>query len=205
MYINETHIGYYAIIAIVGLFVGMLVDWMNKRLPEYKKVFSKDIFVEYFQEFKPNYILMLVTSLIYICLLYFYGIRSTFIANLDLIKFIILTPMLLSAFVIDYKLQIIPNRLNLTMFEIGLITAFLYGLSDVAITINMALGMLAGGGIFLLITLLGGMVYGKEAMGFGDIKLMGAIRIIFWIIKYNSNYIVIFFNRCYIKYIIISN
>ncbi len=205
MYINETHIGYYAIIAIVGLFVGMLVDWMNKRLPEYKKVFSKDIFVEYFQEFKPNYILMLVTSLIYICLLYFYGIRSTFIANLDLIKFIILTPMLLSAFIIDYKLQIIPNRLNLTMFEIGLITAFLYGLSDVAITINMALGMLAGGGIFLLITLLGGMVYGKEAMGFGDIKLMGAIRIIFWIIKYNSNYIVIFFNRCYIKYIIISN
>ena len=205
MYINETHIGYYAIIAIVGLFVGMLVDWMNKRLQEYKKVFSKDIFVEYFQEFKPNYILMLVTSLIYICLLYFYGIRSTFIANLDLIKFIILTPMLLSAFIIDYKLQIIPNRLNLTMFEIGLITAFLYGLSDVAITINMALGMLAGGGIFLLITLLGGMVYGKEAMGFGDIKLMGAIRIIFWIIKYNSNYIVIFFNRCYIKYIIISN
>ena len=48
--------------------------------------------------------------------------------------------MLLSAFVIDYKLQIIPNRLNLTMFEIGLVIAFLYGLSDVAITINMALG-----------------------------------------------------------------
>ena len=40
MYINETHIGYYAIVAILGLFVGMLVDWMNKRLPEYKKIFS---------------------------------------------------------------------------------------------------------------------------------------------------------------------
>lgn len=155
MYINETHIGYYTFVAILGLFVGMFVDWMNKRLPEYKKVFTKEIFSEYFVEFKPNYILMLGTSIIYLGLLYFYGIRNTFIANLDLIKFMILTPMLLSSFVIDYKLQIIPNRLNLTMFEIGLVITFLYGLSDVAITINMILGMIAGGGIFLAITLIG--------------------------------------------------
>ena len=157
----------------------MFVDWMNKRLPEYKKVFTKEIFTEYFTEFKPNYILMIITSAIYVALLYFYGIKNTFIANLDLIKFAILTPMLVSAFVIDYKLQIIPNRLNLTMFEIGLVIAFLYGLSDVAITINMALGMLAGGGIFLLITLIGGAIYGKEAMGFGDVKLMGALGLYF--------------------------
>lgn len=179
MYINETHIAYYAVFAILGLFVGMFIDWMNRRLPEYKKVFSKEIFTEYFAEFKPNYILMIITSAIYVALLYFYGIKNTFIANLDLIKFAILTPMLLSAFVIDYKLQIIPNRLNLTMFEIGLVIAFLYGLSDVAITINMALGMLAGGGIFLLITLIGGAIYGKEAMGFGDVKLMGALGLYF--------------------------
>ena len=179
MYINDTHIMYYAVVAILGLFVGMFVDWMNKRLPDYKKVFSKELFTEYFAEFKPNYILMFVTAAIYVALLYFYGIKNTFIANLDLIKYLILTPMLLSAFVIDYKLQIIPNRLNLTMFEIGLVIAFLYGLSDVAITINMALGMLAGGGIFLLITLIGGAIYGKEAMGFGDVKLMGALGLYF--------------------------
>ncbi len=175
MYINEINIGYYAIVAIVGLLVGMFVDWMNKRLPEYKKVFTKELFTEYFAEFKPNYILMIVTAIIYVALLYVYGLKSTFIGNLDLIKFMILTPMLLSAFVIDYRLQIIPNRLNLTMFEIGLVIAFIYGLSDVAITINMILGMLAGGGIFLLITLIGGAIYGKEAMGFGDVKLMGAL------------------------------
>ena len=175
MYINEINIGYYAIVAIVGLLVGMFVDWMNKRLPEYKKVFTKELFTEYFAEFKPNYILMIVTAIIYVALLYVYGLKSTFIGNLDLIKFMILTPMLLSAFVIDYRLQIIPNRLNLTMFEIGLVIAFICGLSDVAITINMILGMLAGGGIFLLITLIGGAIYGKEAMGFGDVKLMGAL------------------------------
>ena len=195
MYINETNIIYYAAVAILGLFVGMLVDWMNKRLPEYKKVFSKEIFTEYFGQFKPNYIIMLITSAIYVALLYFYGIKNTFIANLDLIKYMILTPMLLSAFVIDFKLQIIPNRLNLSMFEVGLVIAFLYGLSDVAITINMFMGMIVGAGIFLLITLLGGAIYGKEAMGFGDVKLMGAIRNIFWTLKYNSNYITIILNR----------
>ena len=129
--------------------------------------------------FKPNYILMLITAVIYVSLLYVFGIQNTLIANLDLIKFLILTPMLLSAFIIDYRLQIIPNRLNLAIFEIGIIFAFLYWLSNVAITINMLLGMLAGGGIFLLITLLGGLFYGKEAMGFGDVKLMGALGLYF--------------------------
>ena len=122
---------------------------------------------------------MLLTSFIYIALVYRFGIQNTIIANLDLIKFMILTPMLLSVFVIDYKSQIIPNRLNLTIFEIGMGFAFLYGLSDVAITINMLLGMLAGGGIFLLITVIGGIFYGKEAMGFGDVKLMGALGLFF--------------------------
>ena len=157
MYFNDVSIFYYIIIAILGLFVGELVNWANKRLPEYKKVFT----------------------VIYVVILYRYGINYSFIENLDLIKYLILTPMLLSVFVIDYKLQIIPNRLNLTMFEVGLIFAFIYGFSNVAITIDMLLGMLAGGGIFLAITLLGGLVYGKEAMGLGDVKLMGALGLYF--------------------------
>ena len=162
-----------------GLFVGEFVNWMNKRLPDEKKVISKDIFTEYKREFRPNYVLMIITSIIYIGILYRFGIHKGFIENLNLIKYVILTPMLLSVVVIDYKLQIIPNRLNLTMFEIGLIVAFLYSFTDVAITINMLLGLLAGGGIFLLITLLGGLVYGKEAMGLGDVKLMGALGLYF--------------------------
>lgn len=195
MYFNDVHIGYYVVIAILGLVMGQFSDWANKRLPEYKKVFSKDIFTEYKMNFKPNYILMLANSAIYVTLLYVLGIKDTLVGNLELIKFLILTPMLLSGFAIDFKLQIIPNRLNLTIFEIGFIFAFLYGLSNVAITINMLLGMLAGGGIFLAITLLGGLFYGKEAMGFGDVKLMGALRFVLWIIKYSYNNTSIILNR----------
>ena len=44
---------------------------------------------------------------------------------------------------------------------------------------NALLGMLIGGGIFLIITLIGGLVAGKEAMGFGDVKFMGALGLYF--------------------------
>ena len=179
MYINETHIGFYLLAMIIGIIVGQFIDWMNKRLPEYKKVFTKEIISEYKINFKPNYILMTINAIIYMGLIYRYGIQETFIENLTLIKYLILTPMLISAFVIDYRLQIIPNRLNLTMAEIGLVIAFIFGTSNVAITIDMLLGMLAGGGIFLIITLVGGLIYGKEAMGLGDVKLMGALGLYF--------------------------
>ena len=179
MYINDTYIGFYLIAAILGLGIGQLVDWMNERLPENKKVFSRDIFRKYKIDFKPNYILMLITAMIYIGLVYKFGIQDSFIGNLSLIKYLILTPMLLSTLVIDYKKQIIPNRLNLTMFEIGLVTAFLYGISNIAITIDMLLGMVVGVVIFLIISLIGSLFYGKGAMGLGDIKFIGALGLYF--------------------------
>lgn len=179
MYINDTHIGFYIFAAIIGLVVGQFSDWMNKRMPENKKVFSADIFREYKIQFRPNYILMLITSVIYVGLVYNLGIQDNFIGNLNLIKYALLVPMILSTFVIDYKLQIIPNRLNLTMFEIGIVIAFLYGFSNVAITIDLLLGVLAGGGIFLLIAVVGSMIYGKEAMGLGDVKFMAALGLYF--------------------------
>lgn len=187
MYLNDVHIAYYIGAIILGLFVGQFIDWCNKRLPEHKKVISLDIFREYKIEFKPNYLLMLIMAIIYVTLIYFFGIQKNLIENMDLIKFGFLAPMLVSVFIIDYKHQIIPNRLNLIIFELGIIFTFIYSLSNVAISINMVLGMIAGGGIFLIITLIGGMFYGKETMGFGDVKLVAALGLFFGL----SNTIVI--------------
>lgn len=183
MYINDTHIVFYLLAAIIGLGVGQFVDWINERIPEKKKVFSGDILRRYKIDFKPNYILMIITSIMYISLIYNYGIQENIIGNLNLIKYAILTPMLLSAFVIDYKHQIIPNRLNLTMFEVGIVIAFLYGISNVAITIDMLLGLVAGIGIFLVITLIGGLLYGKDSMGLGDVKFIGVLGLYFGLTK----------------------
>lgn len=175
MYINDVHILYYVLFGIIGMIVGQFVDWCNKRLPERKKVFTLD----FFRETKINYPLMIINAAIYMIILYTYGIQKNFSDNLNLFKFIILSPMLLSAFCIDYKLHIIPNRLNLTLFEIGLLIAVIGGISDINFAINALEGMLVGGGIFLIITLVGGLFAGKEAMGYGDVKFMAALGLYF--------------------------
>lgn len=174
MYFNDVHIIYYVIIAILGAIVGKIINWANYRLPEYKKVLSLDFFRKQ-KQYKENYLVIIANIVLYVLILHNFGIQNTLDANLVLIKYLILTPMLLSVFVIDLKLQIIPNRLTLTIFETGLIIAFLHGLSNIAITINMLLGMFVGGGIFLIITLISKLVLGKDAIGLGDVKLMGAL------------------------------
>ena len=180
MYINDLHILTYVVVGVIGLIVGQFIDWCNLRLPEYKKVFSKDFFKEYLKNCKPKYLLMVIVAVLYISLLYFKGI------SIDTLKFLFLIPMLIIAFMIDYKLQIIPNRLTLTIFETGLVFTFATSLLNITGGIDLfmdsALGMLAGAGIFLLITLIGGAIAGKEAMGFGDVKLMGALGLFFgWV------------------------
>lgn len=180
MYINEIHILWYVFIGVIGLFVGQFIDWCNERLPEYKKVFSKAFFTEYLKNCRPKYILMIVMAIAYIGLLYCFGFSITSL------KFAFLIPMLVIAFCIDLKLQIIPNRLTLTIFEVGLFFTFLGVILNVNAGINLfinnILGMIVGAGIFLAITLIGGLIAGKEAMGFGDVKLMGAMGLFFgWI------------------------
>lgn len=182
MYINDINIVYYILIGILGLFVGQFIDWCNIRLPEYKKVFSKEFFTTYLKNTKPKYLLAFGTAIIYIAILYFVGYEPNMLYKLKLIKYLILVPMLISALMIDLKLQIIPNRLNLTIFEVGLIFTFLQGICNINVGIDMLLGSLVGAGIFLSLTLIGGAIAGKEAMGFGDVKLMGALGLFFgWI------------------------
>lgn len=175
MYINNVHILYYVLFGIMGMIVGQFVDWCNKRLPARKKVFTLD----FFREFKINYPLMIINTVIYIAILYKFGIQKKISDNIELYKYIILSPMLLSALCIDYKLHIIPNRLNLTIFEIGLLITVIGGISDINYAINALEGMLVGGGIFFIITLIGGIFAGKEAMGYGDVKFMAALGLYF--------------------------
>lgn len=178
MYFNDVHILIYVGIAIIGIIVGKFVNWCNYRMLANKKIISKDI-IKKEAEYNKNIILTAINSVLYIALLYIFGIGKTFLDNLELIKYLVLTPMILSVFIIDYKEQIIPNRLNLTIFETGIIFLFTSGIFNVNIAIDMFFGMLVGGGIFLLITLVGGLIAGKEAMGFGDVKLMAGLGLYF--------------------------
>lgn len=173
VYINDVHILFYVLFAFIGGFIGQVIDYLNIVFLNERKVISKETLKKYKETFKVNYKLIVVNSCLYVALLYKFGM------NLDFLRFAILTPMLISAFIVDYKIQIIPNRLNFTMFEVGIIFAFIFGIQNLNLAKDMFLGMIAGGGIFLLITLIGGLIAGKEAMGLGDVKLMGALGLFF--------------------------
>ena len=175
MFINDIHIFYYIGIGLLGLLIGRFLGLVNENLPQHKTIFSMQTIKEYLKNSKPNYILMVIISGIYFLLLGIIGIDD----KLKLIQFIVLSPMLVSAFCIDYKLQIIPNRLTLTMWEFAIVFSFIRGLNNLNVAIEMWIGMFLGAGIFFLITFIGNIIFKKETMGFGDVKLMGALGLFF--------------------------
>ena len=173
MYIHDIHILYYFFIGLLGLIVGQFMDWASDRMSKHKPIMDKEFFKKYLKNIKLNCKFMYIIAIVYVALLFVFGWK------IDLLKYLIVTPLLISAFAIDYKEQIIPNRLTLTLFEVGLIFAFFEGTMGISYLFDKLLGMAIGGGIFLVITLIGGLIAGKEAMGFGDVKLMGALGILF--------------------------
>lgn len=189
MFINDINIFWYVGIGILGLLVGKFLDLVNYCLPEHKKIFSIDIIKDYIHISKFKYFFSLVMCVIYLIILYCVGVNDL----VKLAEYLILSPMLVSAFAIDYKLQIIPNRLTLTMWEAGIFFSFLRGVNNLNTAIELWIGMVVGAGIFLLLTFLGNIIFRKETMGFGDVKLMGALRFIFWMEKCNCNDNTIFF------------
>lgn len=174
MYINDINIIAYVIVAILGAIAGEITDVLNYFLPKHKKIFERKNFKEYLNSATPKYLLMVIHILIYIGILYRYGT-----SDINTIKYMVLTPMIISAFYIDYKKQIIPNRLTLSIFEVGLVFMFIQGIQNLNVAISMLQGMVTGGLIFLAITILGGLIFGKETMGFGDVKMMTALGLYF--------------------------
>lgn len=180
MYFNNIQIMNYVVIGIIGLIVGKFTAWCNIRIPEKQKIFSKEFFKVNKEGIPGNYIFMIITALLYVALLFKFGIDKVHVMkNLDLLKFLILIPMLLLTFSIDIKYRIIPNRLNLTIFETGLVLSFIYGITNVNMAKDYILGMVVGVIIFVAITILGWIASGKESMGLGDIKFMGAIGLFY--------------------------
>jgi leader peptidase (prepilin peptidase) / N-methyltransferase len=114
----------------------------------------------------PRYALVeLLTAAITLLLYIRYGMSFEFIFYLSLVY------VLLPCFFIDLEHMIIPNGLIITGLAI-FTSAFIYRLiSAKSILLDNIYGGLAGGGIMLLIYIIGYMIYKKEALGFGDVKL----------------------------------
>lgn len=184
MFIKDINIFWYIGIGLLGLLVGQFIGVVNYSLPEHKKIFSKENLKNSLHILKSNYFINLITCFIYLMLMFFIGMGDW----VKLIEYLILSPMLILAFTIDYRLQIIPNRLTLTMWEAGIVFSFIRGLNNFNAAVEMWIGMALGAGIFFILTFLGNIIFKKETMGFGDVKLMGALRTFPWLEKCYCSY-----------------
>lgn len=90
--------------------------------------------------------------------------------SLNYLFFSLLSSILLAMSFIDLEHTIIPDGLNLIGIILGLIYKFSFNYTALG---NSFLGLIVGGGIFLLIALVT-----RGAMGGGDIKLMAVLG--FW-------------------------
>ena len=172
MYINDISILYYFLVGVAGMLTGQFLDWSMMRLRENKRIVCREFFKNYLPNMQLNNKLVYSMAIINIILLYFGGF------NLQTLEYLLLAPILLLIFVIDYKDKIIPNRLALTVFEIGIIFTVIFGYTDFNIAINSIIGLIVGGAVFGIITLIGKLIANKEAMGFGDVKLMAALGLV---------------------------
>jgi leader peptidase (prepilin peptidase)/N-methyltransferase len=98
--------------------------------------------------------------------------------SFQFILFAFLTFSLIFVSVIDYSHKIIPVIFPFFLIIIGVTFSFMNSALDEAHSsrfINSVLGILSGGGVLLAARFLGQLIYKKEVMGGGDIKLMASV------------------------------
>jgi len=107
-----------------------------------------------------------LTGLTYLTIYLAYGL------SIQTLIYIILSSALVIIAFIDLNEQIVPDVISLPGIVIGFIISFFVPYISF---INSALGVFVGGGIILVIGLAGSVIFKKEAMGGGDVKLAAMI------------------------------
>jgi leader peptidase (prepilin peptidase)/N-methyltransferase len=87
---------------------------------------------------------------------------------------------LIVVFFVDLEHQIIPDEISLGGMAFGILVSIVYPPIQNTASHYLAFarsleGLVIGGALFWLIRIVGGRVFKKEALGFGDVKLMAAI------------------------------
>jgi len=107
-----------------------------------------------------------LTGLVYVIIYQIYGL------SVQSLIYIILSSALIIIAFIDLNEQIIPDVISLPGIIIGLTLSFFVPYLSF---INSVLGVVVGGVIILVIGLVGSVIFKKEAIGGGDIKLAAMI------------------------------
>ena len=159
----------FILVAVTTLAISPFMTAMIKRYSKEEKILTKELIKDARFDWKVS----LITSLIIIALFYYFGVSVTFFL------YSFLTVIIVMEAFVDIKAQILPNSLNFVGFIVGIIYAYFTCLQNMLAGLNLILGLFTGAGIFLLIAAFALIVYKKEGMGLGDVKLMGMLGLYF--------------------------
>ncbi|MBP5242197.1 MAG: prepilin peptidase [Clostridia bacterium] len=121
----------------------------------------------------PRYFLVeLITALLWLgCADTFYGDGGALnIAHIAVCCLAV--SALICMALIDAEHTFIPDSLQITLLLLGMVAVFTGGMENYA---EKLYGFIVGGGFFLVIYLLCFPLFGREGLGFGDVKLMACV------------------------------
>lgn len=163
----------YIIASVLAILLGQVTSHLIRRLPEIieDEDAIKKLIPTLKTGFKVDYIYSVIHIILFNLTIYFVG--TTYISYI----YMVLISMLVVATVIDFKMQLIPDTVQVVILLLGIIVTAV----DYPNWLGHLIGMATGGIIFLLIALFSKIVFRKEGMGMGDIKLMTGLGLLFGI------------------------
>ena len=163
----------YIIATILALILGQVTAHLIYRLPEI--VVDEDELKKAIPTLKTGFKWDVKYSVVLVILfnLVAYFVQATFLKYL----YMFVIPMLIVALVLDFKMQLIPDTIQVVLLLLGIIATAV----DYTNWLGHIIGLITGGGIYLLIAGFSLLVFRKEGMGMGDVKLMACLGLIFGI------------------------
>jgi len=163
-------IGYF-IFGILALILGQIVAHLNLKMPP---VVSEEIsYTSFFKSLKTGFKLDLKYSLV--LLVIFEGIIFTSGHTYMSYIYAILVATLMIVFSIDFRFQLIPDEAHIAIVLLGIINLIM----NLNMWYQYLIGAALGGLIFYGLSFLSVLLFKKEGMGFGDVKLMAALGFLF--------------------------
>lgn len=161
------------IVSLLAIILGQVTKHLCKKLPDW--VEEKISFKEFLESLKHDFKFDIKYTVIYLVLFNLLVYLQGF-SYITIIYAICMFSLML-VFSIDYRFELIADESHIIIALTGIINIF-FNLGN---WFDYLIGAVIGGGSFYLLGLLALWIYKKEGMGFGDVKLMAALGLLFGI------------------------
>ncbi len=163
----------YIILILFSICLGQACKHLCLKFPP---VVAEEItYKQFFKSLKSNFKIDIKYSTLislFMCIYYF---NFASVINTVLLGLIFFSLMIV--FSVDYRFELIPDECSLFIGYIALI----YGILNKFSVVEAVIAAIIGGGIFYLLGKIAMLIFKKEGMGFGDVKLMFVLGMLFGI------------------------